>query len=65
MAKYGNEITGAKEDIEHVKRSFELENNHVYYEKVPTEVELTVLDPKCITQAEGWVPPHPTFTTLK
>jgi hypothetical protein len=65
LAKYASEITGSKEDIEHIARAYNLENEHIYYQKLVEENALEVVDPKCITQVEGWVPPHPAFQKLQ
>ena len=60
--KNENEIV---EDIEHIYRTFFNENEHIYYQKLADEITIEIVDPKCITQPESWVPPAPAFTTLK
>jgi len=64
LGRYRNEIEDAKLDIEHMKRTYQNENNNIHYKKVPTEVELEIFEAKNITKPEPWTPPQPKYSKL-
>jgi len=65
LAVYAKEIQESKDDIEHVKRSYNNENEHIYVDKVPTdEAKLEIAEPKCLMTAEAWLPPKPAYEKL-
>jgi len=64
LQRFAKEIEEAKADIEHMKRSFENENNHIYYDKVIAENMLEIAEQKCLMQAINWMPPQPAYNSI-
>jgi len=64
LNRYSKEIEEARDDIEHMKRSYANENNHIYYQPVTAENSLEIPEAKCLMTAFGWVPPQPIFNAI-
>jgi len=65
MSKYSSEIQSAKEDIEHIKRTFTNENNHIYFQKPVDENGLEILEGKSLMIPQDWQPPKPVYQTIQ
>jgi len=64
LSRFLKEIDEGKEDVEHVKRAFTLDNNHVYFKPVPALSSLAVPEGKCLMTTLGWMPPRPAFEKI-
>jgi len=64
LAKFSKEIDEAKDDIGHIQRSYAMENNHIYFQKVVEENALEIPEGKCLMTPLGWVPPQPSYTSI-
>jgi len=64
LAKFSKEIDESKDDIEHVKRAYAMENNHIYFQKVPEANQLEISEGKSMFTAQAWMPPQPAFSSI-
>jgi hypothetical protein len=64
QGRFVEEIQHSKDDIEHVKRTYENENNHIYYHKLVEPITLEIPDGKDMTPPIEFIPPQPDYKAL-
>lgn len=64
LAKYSKEIDESRDDIEHQKRTFINDNDHIYFQKEVAPNVLEVFEAKSLMTPLAWVPPQPKYSQL-
>jgi len=65
LAKYKNEVEESRDDIEHLKRTYNNENNHIYFQKQIETIALEIPEAKNLMTPIAWMPPQPSYTSLE
>jgi len=64
LPKLTKEITNAQDDIEHVKRSYNNENNNIYFQSLVEENQIEIPEAKNLITTNAWVPPPTAYQHL-